>query len=103
MYNPFDKLTELSVKKPIITIFVFIMIFFRGTFLMVNYISADVSRSSFYPDNEVTRLLIDIDEEYNEQELDLLRALTPLEDGGLNNPSNWEKLAKVEAIMIQKT
>ena len=100
MYNPFDKFTEASVKKPITAILIFILIFFGGIFLMVNYISADVSRSSFYPDNEVTRLLTEIDNEYNEQELDLLRALTPLESNGLDNPSNWEKLAKVEAIMI---
>lgn len=100
MYNPFDRLTEASVKKPIVAIFIFIIIFFGGIFLMVNYISADVSRSSFYPDNEVTRLLTEIDNEYNEQDLDLLRALTPLEENGLNNPSNWEKLAKVEAIMM---
>ena len=100
MYNPFDKVTELSVKKPLITIFVFFLVFFSGVFLMVNYISADVSRSSFYPDNEVTRLLTDIDEEYNEQDLDLIRALTPLEPQGLDNPTNWENLAKIEAIMI---
>ena len=65
MYNPFDKFTEASVKKPITAIFIFILIFFGGIFLMVNYISADVSRSSFYPDNEVTRLLTEIDDEYN--------------------------------------
>ena len=100
MYNPFDKFTEASVKKPITAIFIFILIFFGGIFLMVNYISADVSRSSFYPDNEVTRLLTEIDDEYNEQDLDLLRALTPLEPNGLDNPLNWEKLAKVESIMI---
>ena len=100
MYNPFDKLTEVSVKKPIGAILIFIIIFFAGIFLMINYISADVSRSSFYPDNEVTRLLTEIDNEYNEQDLDLLRALTPLEANGLDNPSNWEKLAKVEAIMM---
>ncbi len=100
MYNPFDKFTEASVKKPITAILIFILIFFGGIFLMVNYISADVSRSSFYPDNKVTRLLTEIDEEYNEQDLDLLRALTPLEPNGLDNPLNWEKLAKVESIMI---
>ncbi|MAT48560.1 MAG: hypothetical protein CMA27_01875 [Euryarchaeota archaeon] len=100
MINPFDKLTEFSIKKPIVTIIVFLMVFSSGIFLMVNYISADVSRSSFYPDNEVTRLLTEIDNEYNEQDIDLLRALTPLEDGGLDNTSNWEKLAKVEAQMI---
>ncbi len=100
MYNPFDKLTEASVKKPITAILIFILIFFGGIFLMVNYISADVSRSSFYPENDVTRLLTEIDNEYNEQDLDLLRALTPLESNGLDNPLNWEKLAKIEAIMM---
>jgi len=100
MYNPFDKLTEASVKKPILAILIFIIIFFSGIFLMVNYISADVSRSSFYPDNEVTRLLTEIDNEYNEQDLDLLRALTPLDANGLDNPMNWERLAKVEAILM---
>tara|TARA_B100000287_G_scaffold79223_1_gene71396 strand:+ start:1167 stop:3980 length:2814 start_codon:yes stop_codon:yes gene_type:complete len=100
MYNPFDKFTEASVKKPITAILIFILIFFGGIFLMVNYISADVSRSSFYPENDVTRLLTEIDNEYNEQDLDLLRALTPLESNGLDNPLNWEKLAKIEAIMM---
>ncbi|MED5485525.1 MAG: MMPL family transporter [Candidatus Thermoplasmatota archaeon] len=100
MYNPFDKFTEASVKKPITAILIFILIFFGGIFLMVNYISADVSRSSFYPENDVTRLLTEIDNEYNEQNLDLLRALTPLESNGLDNPLNWEKLAKIEAIMM---
>ena len=95
MYNPFDKFTEASVKKPITAILIFILIFFGGIFLMVNYISADVSRSSFYPENDVTRLLTEIDNEYNEQDLDLLRALTPLESNGLDNPLNWEKLAKI--------
>ena len=98
--NPFDIITRASVRRPLLTLLVALLILCGGTALMVNHISADVSRSSFYPDNEVTNLLIEVESEYNEMELDLLHALVPLDEGGLESSENWRRLANVESTMI---
>ena len=64
MYNPFDKLRSLVKTNHCTYLHLIFFGVFNGEYIV------DVSRSSFYPDNEVTRLLTEIDEEYNEQDLD---------------------------------
>ena len=100
MQNPFDRLTRASVHRPATTLLVALLVLGSGIFLMVEYITADVSRASFYPDDAETRLLDQVEAEYNEMDLDLLHALVPLADGGLESSANWERLAIIESRMM---
>ena len=97
MKNPFDRLSEISVDKPKIVICVAIVgVFALSSF--AQYIVFDNSEDAFWPENDTTSLLYEVEDTYN-VDLDLIRSIVKF-DGDLEDESTWAMLANVESQML---
>ena len=97
MNNPFDKLSEISVDKPKTVIAIAIIgIFALSSF--AQYIVFDNSEDAFWPENDTTSLLYEVEDTYN-VDLDLVRSIVKF-DGDLEEESTWIMLANVESQML---
>ena len=63
MENPFNTLTTLSVTRPKATI-ASIIVITLALASMAQYINFDNSEDAFYPQNDTTELLYEIEERY---------------------------------------
>ena len=97
MKNPFDRLSEISVDKPKIVICVAIVgVLALSSF--AQYIVFDNSEDAFWPENDTTSLLYEVEDTYN-VDLDLIRSIVKF-DGDLEDESTWAMLANVESQML---
>ncbi|MBT6873883.1 MAG: hypothetical protein HOA28_01430, partial [Euryarchaeota archaeon] len=101
MKNPFDTLSEMSVDKPKTVIAVAIIgILALSSF--AQYIVFDNSEDAFYPDNETTNLLYELEDTYT-VDVDLVRSIVRFEAGDLENEATWNLLANIESDMLTHT
>ena len=98
MENPFNRLTTLSVTRPKTTIasILFVTIALSS---MAQFIKFDNSEDAFYPQNETTELLYEIEDQY-QASLDFIRVIDEIEQGDMKKASTWEQLAIIEAEMM---
>ena len=91
MENPFNRLTTLSVTRPKTTIasILFVTIALSS---MAQFIKFDNSEDAFYPQNETTELLYEIEDQY-QASLDFIRVIDEIEQGDMKKASTWEQLA----------
>ena len=63
---------------------------------MAQYIKFDNSEDAFYPQNDTTELLYEIEDRY-QASLDFVRIIDEIEDGDMKKASTWEQFATIEA------
>ena len=81
MRNPFDRLSELSVDRPKTAIAVAVIgILALSSF--AQFIVFDNSEDAFYPENETTDLLYEVEDTYT-VDIDLIRAIVRFDSGDL--------------------
>jgi len=98
MQNPFDRLSEISVDCPKRTIAISIIsILFISSF--ARFLVFEVGEDAFYPQNETTELLYEIEDTYS-IDIDLVRAIIRFDEGALLEAETWELLASVESELI---
>jgi hypothetical protein len=98
MQNQFDRLSEISVERPKLTIVVGILsILILSSF--ARFIVFDNSEDAFYPENETTDLMYQIEDEYS-SDADLIRIIVRLEEGSLNEEETWNQLAQIESTLV---
>ena len=97
LQNPFNVLTDYSVKPKSALLICLLLVFL----LMPNamFINFDNSEDAFFPDNETVRLLNDVEDEY-QAEVDFIRIIDRIEEGDLKKSDTWGKLATIEATLI---
>ena len=95
MENPFNALTSLSVNRPKATIAI-ILILTMALSSMAQFINFDNSEDAFYPQNDTTELLYEIEDRY-QASLDFIRIIDEIEQGGMNQTTTWEQFANLEA------
>ena len=95
MQNPFNALTETSVIRPKTTIAV-ILVFTLGLASMAQFINFDNSQDAFYPQNDTTELLYEIEDRY-QASLDFIRIIDEIEAGDMKTESAWKQFALIEA------
>ncbi len=95
MENPFNALTSLSVNRPKATIAT-ILILTMALSSMAQFINFDNSEDAFYPQNDTTELLYEIEDRY-QASLDFIRIIDEIEQGGMNQTATWEQFANIEA------
>ena len=95
MENPFNALTSLSVNRPKATIAT-ILILTMALSSMAQFINFDNSEDAFYPQNDTTELLYEIEDRY-QASLDFIRIIDEIEKGGMNQTTTWEQFANLEA------
>ena len=95
MENPFNSLTTLSVTRPKATI-ASILVITLALSSMAQFIDFDNSEDAFYPQNDTTELLYEIEERY-QASLDFVRIIDEIEDGDMKQSSTWEQFATIEA------
>ena len=78
MENPFNKLTTLSVLRPKATI-ASILVITLALASMAQFINFDNSEDAFYPQNDTTELLYEIEERY-QASLDFIRVIDEIEE-----------------------
>ena len=101
MKNPFDRLSEVSVDKPK-TVISIAVIGILALSSFAQYIVFDNSEDAFYPDNETTDLLYEVEDTYT-VDVDLVRSIVRFEEGDLENIETWNLLAKIESDMLTYT
>ena len=100
MRNPFDRLSEMSVDRPKSAIAVAVIgILALSSF--AQFIVFDNSEDAFYPENETTDLLYEVEDTYT-VDVDLIRSIVRLEQEiwNLTDSESWELLAQVEYQML---
>ena len=98
MKNPFDRLSEISIDKPKIVISVVILgILTLSSF--ARFIVFDNSEDAFYPENETTDLLYEVEDTYT-VDVDLVRSVVRFEAGDLESIETWNLLADIESDML---
>ena len=99
MRNPFDRLSEMSVDRPKSAIAVAVIgILALSSF--AQFIVFDNSEDAFYPENETTDLLYEVEDTYT-VDVDLVRSIVRLEQGSsLTDSESWELLAQIEYQML---
>ena len=99
MKNPFDSLSELSVDRPKTAIAVAVIgILALSSF--AQFIVFDNSEDAFYPENETTDLLYEVEDTYT-VDIDLIRAIVRFDSGDLQTSQTaWELLAETEYEMM---
>ena len=99
MRNPFDRLSELSVDRPKTAISVAVIgILALSSF--AQFIVFDNSEDAFYPENETTDLLYEVEGTYT-VDIDLIRAIVRFDSGDLQTSQEaWELLAETEHEMM---
>ena len=95
MENPFNALTTLSVTRPKATIASIIVITLALS-SMAQFINFDNSEDAFYPQNETTELLYEIEDRY-QASLDFVRVIDEIQEGDMKQASTWEQFATIEA------
>ena len=95
MENPFNALTSLSVNRPKATIAIILMLTMALS-SMAQFINFDNSEDAFYPQNDTTELLYEIEDRY-QASLDFIRIIDEIEQGGMNQTTTWEQFANLEA------
>ena len=98
MENPFNALTSLSVNRPKATIAT-ILILTMALSSMAQFINFDNSEDAFYPQNDTTELLYEIEDRY-QASLDFIRIIDEIEQGGMNQTTTWEQFANLEARIL---
>ena len=99
MRNPFDRLSELSVDRPK-TVIAVAVIGIMGLSSFAQFIVFDNSEDAFYPENETTALLYEVEDTYT-VDVDLVRSIVRLEQGSsLADSESWGLLAQVEHQML---
>ena len=98
MKNPFDKLSKLSVDKPK-TVIAFSIIGIIALSSFARFIIFDNSEDAFYPTNDTTDLLYEVEDTYT-VDVDLIRAIVRFESGDLQDEETWRMLAGIEADML---
>ena len=101
MKNPFDTLSEMSVDKPK-TVIAVTVIGILALSSFAQYIVFDNSEDAFYPDNETTNLLYELENTYT-VDVDLVRSIVRFEVGDLENEATWNLLANIESDMLTHT
>ena len=101
MKNPFDRLSEVSVDKPK-TVISIAVIGILALSSFAQYIVFDNSEDAFYPDNETTDLLYEVEDTYT-VDVDLVRSIVRFEAGDLESIETWNLLAKIESDMLTYT
>ena len=95
MRNPFDRLSELSVDRPR-TVIAVAVIGIMALSSFAQFIVFDNSEDAFYPENETTALLYEVEDTYT-VDVDLVRSIVRLEQGSsLADSESWGLLAQVE-------
>ena len=94
MENPFNKLTTLSVMRPKATI-ASILIITLALASMAQFINFDNSEDAFYPQNDTTELLYEIEDRY-QASLDFIRIIDEIEQGDMQRSETWEQFAIIE-------
>ena len=99
MRNPFDRLSELSVDRPKATIAVGVIgILALSSF--AQFIVFDNSEDAFYPENDTTDLLYEVEGTYT-ADVDLARAIVRLDSGmSLTDADAWTLLANTEHELL---
>ena len=101
MKNPFDRLSEISIDKPKIVISVVILgILTLSSF--ARFIVFDNSEDAFYPENETTDLLYEVEDTYT-VDVDLVRSVVRFEAGDLESIETWNLLADIESDMLKNS
>ena len=95
MENPFNKLTTLSVTRPKATI-ASILVITIALSSMAQFINFDNSEDAFYPQNDTTELLYEIEDRY-QASLDFIRVIDEIEQGDMKENVSWEQFATIEA------
>tara|TARA_B110000211_G_scaffold140162_1_gene160203 strand:- start:102 stop:2822 length:2721 start_codon:yes stop_codon:yes gene_type:complete len=101
MKNPFDTLSEMSVDKPK-TVIAVAVISILALSSFAQFIVFDNSEDAFYPDNETTDLLYELENTYT-VDVDLVRSIVRFEAGDLENEATWNLLANIESDMLTHT
>ena len=94
MENPFNKLTTLSVVRPKATI-ASILVITLALASMAQFINFDNSEDAFYPQNDTTNLLYEIEDRY-QASLDFIRIIDEIEQGDMQRSETWEQFAIIE-------
>ena len=63
---------------------------------MAQFIKFDNSEDAFYPQNDTTELLYEIEERY-QASLDFIRVIDEIEQGDMQRSETWEQFAIIEA------
>lgn len=95
MENPFNALTNISVTRPKATI-ASILIITIALSSMAQYINFDNSEDAFYPQNDTTDLLYEIEDRY-QASLDFIRIIDEIEAGDMKQTATWEQFARIES------
>ena len=95
MENPFNKLTTVSVTRPKATI-ASIIVITLALASMAQFINFDNSEDAFYPQNDTTELLYEIEERY-QASLDFIRVIDEIEQGDMKTSDTWIQFANIEA------
>lgn len=101
MKSLLDGMTTFSANKPktaVVIFFVFILTL--SPFAM--FIQFDNSEDAFFPDNETVQLLNEVEDEY-QASIDFIRFIDRIESGDLYESETWEKLAILEAILLENS
>ena len=99
MKNPFDSLSELSVDRPK-TIIAAAVIGILALSSFAQFIVFDNSEDAFYPENETTDLLYEVEDTYT-VDIDLIRAIVRFDSGDLESSDEaWRLLAETEHEMM---
>ncbi|MBM53484.1 MAG: hypothetical protein CMB36_00430 [Euryarchaeota archaeon] len=95
MENPFNKLTTVSVTRPKATI-ASIIVITLALASMAQFINFDNSEDAFYPQNDTTELLYEIEERY-QASLDFIRVIDEIDEGDMKTSDTWIQFANIEA------
>ena len=95
MENPFNALTETSVTRPKTTIAV-ILVLTIALASMAQFINFDNSEDAFYPQNDTTELLYEIEDRY-QASLDFIRVIDDIDQGDMKTATAWKQFALIEA------
>ena len=95
MENPFNALTSVSVIRPKATI-ASILVITIALSSMAQFIDFDNSEDAFYPQNDTTELLYEIEERY-QASLDFIRIIDEIEQGDMEDSAAWTQFAAIEA------
>jgi len=95
MQNPFNALTQASVTRPK-TVIAVILVTTIGLASMAQFINFDNSEDAFYPQNDTTELLYEIEDRY-QASLDFVRIIDEIEQGEMKTESAWKQFALIEA------
>ena len=95
MENPFNSLTEASVTRPKTTIAV-ILVLTIALASMAQFINFDNSEDAFYPQNDTTELLYEIEDRY-QASLDFIRIIDEIEQDDMKTEAVWKQFALIEA------